>query len=461
MPQFLPPPEECQSPDGTIRLADFFFVSDADLFYYGPTGALWSAGAVDGRLPELKIARENAKAKTRKASWWLKRHRAVEAMTWAPGEPEIISDRILADGGWKEHPGARTLNLYKPPILAHGDAALATPWVEHLYLLFPDEADLIADYFAHRIQFPGCKINYVLLLGGPQGVGKDYLLQPLKLAVGHWNFQEISPTDLLSPYNPFAKAIVLRINEAHDLGESGRFDRYAFYERLKVYAAAPPDVLPTVDKYIRRFYVPNIVSCILTTNHKSGGIHLPDDDRRHLVCWTERTKEEFSKEFWTARWNWLLYEGGASHVAAWLAQRDLSAFNAAAIPHQTAAFYEIVHASLAPEEAELADALDELGERQSDGTVKRRDVCLLEMIRTTKTGAALEWLTDKRSRRAVPLRMEKCGYLAVRHPTNQRGLWRINGKRMMLYARSDLRPDERLEAAKAFELERTKPAGKS
>jgi hypothetical protein len=56
-------------------------------------------------------------------------------------------------------------------------------------------------------------------------------------------------------YNPFAKSVVLRMNEGHDLGGSGRAHRYALHERVKVYAAAPPDVLPCVDKYIRRFYV--------------------------------------------------------------------------------------------------------------------------------------------------------------------------------------------------------------
>ena len=44
------------------------------------------------------------------------------------------------------------------------------------------------------------------------------------------------------------------MNEAHDLGD---VDRYALYEQVKVYAAAPPDVLRCNDKYIRQHYVPN------------------------------------------------------------------------------------------------------------------------------------------------------------------------------------------------------------
>jgi hypothetical protein len=37
------------------------------------------------------------------------------------------------------------------------------------------------------------KINHALILGGNQGVGKDTLLEPVKRAVGAWNFLEVSP----------------------------------------------------------------------------------------------------------------------------------------------------------------------------------------------------------------------------------------------------------------------------
>jgi hypothetical protein len=60
------------------------------------------------------------------------------------------------------------------------------------------------------------------VLGGGQGIGKDTLLAPIKHAVGSWNFQDISPTNLLEPFNLFVKAVALRMNEAHDLGESER-----------------------------------------------------------------------------------------------------------------------------------------------------------------------------------------------------------------------------------------------
>ena len=290
------------------------------------------------------------------------------------------------------------------------------------------------------------------MLGGGQGIGKDMALQPVKMAVGPWNFQEISPTNLLESFNPFVKAVVLRMNEAHDLGESERANRYALYERVKIYAAAPPDVLRCNDKYIRQHYVPNVLGLIVTTNHKTDGVYLPSDDRRHFVAWSNRSKEEFTAQYFNEMWQWLLQEGGNEHVAAYLAQRDLSAFDPCALPRQTTAFFDIVNASQAPEDAELADVLDEL---------EQPETCSLLSILTSPRGAALEWLLDRRHRRSIPHRMERCGYIALRNPNTDDGLWRINGRRQTLYVKASLTPEQRWQAARDYVLRMEKVAGSS
>jgi hypothetical protein len=453
----LPTPPAIYSPDGAIKLSDFYYVSDVDQFLYVPAGALWTATAVNGRLPPVKTnEKRNGKYVYLKPADWLRRHRAVEQQTWVPGESEIIEDRLITNGGWQTKPGAHARNLYQPPTIVLGDAAKATPWLNHLHQLYPEDGDDIVNWLAHRVQRPGQKPNHALVLGGGQGIGKDMLLQPVKVAVGPWNFQEISPTNLMETWNPFVKAVVLRMNEAHDLGESERANRYALYERVKIYAAAPPDVLPCNDKYIRRHYVPNVLGLIITTNHKTDGVYLPSDDRRHLVCWSNCTKEEFSAEYFNGLWQWLLREGGNEHVAAYLAQRDLSSFDPYALPRQTTAFFDVVAASQAPEDAELADLLDDIGNRQG-----RPDVCSLLALAASPRGATLEWLLDRRHRRSIPHRMERCGYIAFRNPNTDDGLWRINGRRQVLYAKANLTSEQQLQAARDFVLCTEKAAGSS
>ena len=63
-----------------------------------------------------------------------------------------------------------------------------------------------------------------------RAIGKDTLLEPVKRAVGPWNFVEVSPQQVLGRFNGFLKSVILRVSEARDLGE---FDRFAFYDHTE------------------------------------------------------------------------------------------------------------------------------------------------------------------------------------------------------------------------------------
>ena len=88
---------------------------------------------------------------------------------------------------------------------------------------------------------------------------------------------------MLGRFNGFLKAVILRISEARDLGE---FDRFQFYDHMKSYTASPPDTLRIDEKNLREYAILNCCGVIITTNHKTDGIFLPADDRRHFVAWS-------------------------------------------------------------------------------------------------------------------------------------------------------------------------------
>jgi hypothetical protein len=182
------------------------------------------------------------------------------------------------------------------------------------------------------------------------------------------------------------------VNEARDLGD---IDRFQFYDHMKAYLAAPPDVLRVDEKHRQEYSILNCCGVIITTNHKADGIYLPADDRRHYVAWSNRTKEEFTADYWTKLWGWY-HNGGFGHVSAYLANVDIASFHPKAPPPKTAAFWDIVDASRAPEEAGLADALDEMG---------KPDAVTLAQIKHTAAGEILDWLQDRKNRRAIPHRM--------------------------------------------------------
>jgi hypothetical protein len=141
----------------------------------------------------------------------------------------------------------------------------------------------------------------------------------VKQAIGPWNFSEVSPQQMLGRFNGFLKSVICRVSEARDLGD---VDRYAFYDHLKTYVAAPPDVLRVDEKNLREHSVPNVVGIIITTNHKTDGIYLPADDRRHFVAWSDLTRDDFTDEYWIDLYRW--YEsGGIKAVAAYLADFEL------------------------------------------------------------------------------------------------------------------------------------------
>jgi hypothetical protein len=312
-----------------VSVADFYAYMPTHAYIFAPTREMWPAGSVNARISPLRAGEEEIKA-----SAWLDQNNPVEQMTWAPGEPMVIPDRLISEGGWIDRPNVRCFNLYRPPTIKPGDASHAGRWLDHVRRVFPDDIDHIVKWLAHRVQHPQDKINHALVLGGQQGIGKDTLLEPVKHAVGPWNFSEVSPQQTGGRFNGFLKSVILRISEARDLGDS---DRFKFYDHMKAYTAAPPDVLRVDEKNLREHAILNCCGVILTTNHKTDGIYLPADDRRHYVAWSELTKEDFEPAYWADLYAW--YDAaGAQHVFAYLAELDLSGFNPKAPPPKTAAF---------------------------------------------------------------------------------------------------------------------------
>ena len=181
---------------------------------------------------------------------------------------------------------------------------------------------------------------------------------------------------------------------------------------------------------------------IITTNHKTDGIYLPADDRRHYVAWSDFTKEDFTPEYWNRIWRWY-HAGGFGHVAAYLAELDLSGFDPKAPPPQTPAFWDIVSANSAPEDAELADVIDALG---------NPDVLTVKQLIAAAVGAIAEWLSERRSRRALPHRLEHCGYVAIKNPDAKDGIWKLKGVRQCIYGRASLPTERRVAAARKLTI---------
>jgi hypothetical protein len=442
------PPEDAER----IRAAkfdDFQAYLPSHHYVFMPTrDASWPMATIDDVLPRVQLfkadgtpvmtgSKKNPKPVTIKASTWLSRNRPLEQMTWAPGEPGIIRDRLVTDGGWIERTGSRSLNLYRPPVPIAGDATMAGPWVDHVEFLYGDDALHIIKWLAHRAQFPGEKINHALVLGGAPGIGKDSLLEPVKYAVGPWNVAEISPKRLTDKFNGFGRSVILRISEVKDLGEMSRYD---FYDRTKTYCAAPPDVLEINEKNKGEYYVFNVCGVVMTTNYKTDGIYLPRDDRRHYVAWSKVTEADLKPGTMQALWDW--YEaGGYGHVVAYLTALDISDFDAKATPPKTDAFYDIADANAAPESNELANLLDAMGNPEAV------TIGQLQSAGMQQDHEFHRWLCDRQNQRRIKHRLEDCGYERIRSDTSKDGAWEVSGRRVAVYALAMLSTRDKMAAA--------------
>jgi hypothetical protein len=430
-----------------VSIDDFVSYMPTHSYVFMPTAELWRAASVNARLAPMpkhnasgtQQRDKNGKPLYMPASAWLDQNRPVEQITWSPGDPKIIHDRLISDGGWIDRKDVMLFNQYRPPCLKLGNAAAATPWIAHAYKVFGDDAEHTIRWLAHRVQRPQEKINHGLVLGGEQqGTGKDTLLEPVRPAVGPWNFKDISPDKFLGRFNGFAKAVVLRVNEARDRGES---DRFKFYDHSKPYTAAPPATLHVDEKHLREYWVPNCLGFIITTNHRDS-VFLLAEDRRHFVAWSNQRMKDYPEGYWERLWGWYEREGGYGHVAAYLAGLDLSAFDPKAPPPKTAAFWDIVNLNTAPEDHDLADVIDAMGSP---------DALTLKQLMAKATGAVTEWLLDGKNARMLKHRLSRCKYVAVRNPDREDGRWRINGMKETVYAKSSLSPQERERAARELQ----------
>jgi hypothetical protein len=430
-----PPPEEVATvlPDGMI---DFYAHLPSHHYLFVPTRELWPVASVNGKLTWPKVGKAD---KPIAPAAWLDKHRAVEQLAWHPAEQTIITDRVLQVSGWARHDGAKVFNLYRAPDRPSGDASQAGPWLDHLHRVYPDDAEHIIRWLAHRVQQPGDKCNHALVLGGLQGIGKDTLLEPLKAAIGPWNWSDISPVQMIGRFNGWAKAVVVRVNEGRDLGD---VDRFAFYDHSKVIIAAPPDVIRVDEKHLRETYVINCCGVIITTNHASDGLYLPADDRRHYVAWSPRKREDFADDYWRTIYGWFA-AGGTGHVSSYLTQFDLSGFDPKAPPLKTPAFWAIVAAGEAPESGELRDVLEGMNHPRATSMT-----AIVAHANAMKMFSLADELDDRKNRRTLPHKLERVGYVAVRNPDSTDGLFSLSGRRQRVYALRELPLAEQVRAAR-------------
>ena len=259
----------------------------------------------------------------------------VDSVTWEPGEERIFERESL-----------RFANIWKP--VEAFPPAPARLWVEHVKLLYPEQASAIFDWMAYVVQNPAGKVNHALVLGGTQGSGKNAILAPFELVPGFASSTKMS--EVMGGYGDWAYGVkVAIINEAKRTKDYSADD---VHNALKTFIARPPYTLRVNGKFKHVITCPNLLAAAISTNYIDG-LHLDKGDRRYLICWTEIVP---SDAYFTALFDWI-NGGGWRDVIGHLQARDISHFNPNAPPAWTSATHRAYETGRPDDEVMLEEWL--------------------------------------------------------------------------------------------------------
>lgn len=269
--------------------------------------------------------------------------KALVGITYAAGESVLVArDGDIFGNRWRNA---------RPPVAA-GNVA---PWLDHCRVLVPEPKELehIFDVMAYKLQHPEVKINHAILHGGDQGSGKDTMWAPFIWSVcgPHLKNRGLLDNDTMS--SQFGYALESEILILNELKEPDAKERRALANKLKPVIAAPPEMLSVNRKGLHPYDMVNRVFVLAFSNDPMP-ITLDSQDRRWFCVWSHAPR--MTPDAAAKMWAWYK-TGGFEAIGAWLAARDVSAFNPGAAPMATEFKLNLIEHGLSMAESYLVESM--------------------------------------------------------------------------------------------------------
>lgn len=380
---------------------NYVFIAEQNKFYH-PVKHMWYTTEAFTNLhysEDVEAKKSALSGKVEKA----------DKIDYAPELPEFFNED-----------GMRYCNIWRPMNIVHKQGDIQ-PWLNHFSLLGWDPEHVL-DWMAFTLRHPAQKINHAIILGSGEGSGKDWILTPLKMAMGS-NHQTIDGEELLKEYNDYIKGTkYLHINEI-ELGDNK--DALRISNKIKPLTAAPPDKLRLREMYAGSYDVRNIVNCTMATNSRLP-LRLRDMSRRIYALWSDFTVRDHDGivedrwvEYWDKNWSWM-NNGGWQYCVDHLMSRDISHFNPGKAPPVTTWLREIVQNS----ENTITQTLKSLiaGQFGTMGADRVSTQSIIQAFRFAQRTSPEFVHCDRISPGAVTLNMQNLGY------KQKDGLWHIRNE---------------------------------
>jgi hypothetical protein len=329
-----------KSKDGSFY-DTIFYIKEQNQFYDYESRMFFSTDAFQNSFVHEDIeARKNALQSGRVVK--------VDKLDYAPNYDRTFkTDKTLYGNTWY---GGDELQ---------GKLGDISKWFEHFDVLgWTNERDHIIKFMAYTLQRPECKINHALVLGGREGIGKDFLLYPMMKAMGG-NSTVVNGEELLSKFNEYLLCTKhLHLNEVE---HSDHRESSAVMSKLKAMTTSPPDTLSINQKNISRISVRNIVNITMTTN-SALPFRLQGLSRRFFAIWSDlrvRDHETYNmrdewRTYWDESWAWMNQEENLQACIYYLRNLvDISNFNPSEAPPVTDYLRDIQEVSRSPAEATI------------------------------------------------------------------------------------------------------------
>ena len=271
---------------------------------------------------------------------------ALVGITYSAGDDVLVTrDGDVFGNRWRDA---------RPPIDRSREADIS-PWLAHVEALVPvpAEREHLYNLMACKLQQPRTKINHAVLHAGDEGCGKDTLWAPLLWAVCGPALRNRGIMDNDTLGSQWGYALEAEIIVLNELKEPDAKERRALANKLKPIIAAPPEMLSINRKGLHPYDMVN--RClVLAFSNDPVPISLASQDRRWFCVWSSAPRMTPA----AAGKLWAWYQSGGFHaVAAWLARRNIAAFNPAAAPPVTEFKENLCEQSMSAGESFIVDQL--------------------------------------------------------------------------------------------------------
>ena len=269
------PPEWCKS---------WAYILSHKCYAYLPTGRLLNAEAFNLENTHRSPMTEGGQRAS--ATWYVAQSNFLEVLDGTQYLP-MYDDRVLSFNG------QRVMNSFIPSSIPDaaddigGDAqAIIDRITAHIRLLIGKDSEIMLQWMAHNVQFPGRKILWAPVIQSRQGAGKSLMKYIILKCLAAPNVGVVLTTQVASTFNGWATNRAVNILEELKLAGHNRFDTANSLKPM-----ITDSVIQINEKNIKPFLSHNVTNYMCFTNYKDA-LPIDEGDRRYWIVFSPLTKED-------------------------------------------------------------------------------------------------------------------------------------------------------------------------